>query len=159
MEYATIGGFIGVPLAILIFLKSDPSLVYLSACAGVTLQVTATEKLTSLLRGANINFLNTDTVSLLLLGIPILVAILLLRGTIVRSKMLFHLPAAICLGVLLAIAAVPHLSSSLVKQITTGQGWELLDKYGAIVIAVGAAFSIFIASVNTPKTDFGKKHK
>lgn len=159
MEYATIGGFIGVPLAILIFLKSDPSLVYLSACAGVALQVSATEKLTNLLRGAHVNFLNSDNISLLLLILPLLTAIFLLRGTIVRAKMLFHLPAAVCLGVLLAISAVPHLSVSLSKQIINGQGWVLLDKYGVIVIAVGVAFSIFIASVNTPKIDSGKKHK
>lgn len=158
MEYAAIGAFVGVPLLILLILKSDPSLVYLSACAGVALQSTVAARLTSALRGAHIS-LSLDTVSIILIALPILLAMFLLRGTIVRSKMLFHLPAALSLGVLLALAIVPHLSSSLTQQIVGSQGWDSVQKYGAIAVGIGVAFSIFIASVNTPKIDHGKKHK
>jgi hypothetical protein len=161
MVEALLAAFILLPFSLAVLLKSSGVWLFFSACVGAVLLNYVADDFISWcgfwVRGS----FSRDNISLALLLLPPLVTVMMTRHTLAkRSSFVLHAVPALCAGAIIALAAVPLLSSDLQVKISDSRAWYDFRSYQAAFIGLGSLYSLFLAWLTAPKhKEKGKKHK
>jgi hypothetical protein len=152
---------IAIPVVLILLLRSNGAIVFLSLCAGALL-VRFVGNEASLVGSAVGN--NSSTVSqyfqLSLLLLPVVLSTIFMRKTMTGPKMLFNIPAALAVGAVGVLLAVPLLPAGPQATITGLNGWTLLQRSKEIVVIAGVVASLVVLWITTPRNqEAHKKHK
>lgn len=156
-----LGAFVLVPLATFL-LRSNGALVFLSVCLGSVLAIYVAGDASSVISGASRSsaLATMQWVQLGLLVAPVILTILLTRKKLKGVKLILGTIAATAAGGLLALLAVPYLSSSVQANIHSSEVWHQLDNLQTAAVLTGAMLTIlyFFMTRWKPEKE-GKKHK
>lgn len=163
----TLGLIVLAPIAFLIALRVNATLVFLSLCLGSVLIQYVVGDANSL-----IDWLSTsnatpkihtsqDNLKLALLLIPVvLTSIFMIRTVRGNSKLALNVLPAIGVGLLGALLIVPLLPPGLAHNIVRTDLWDQLTKVQNIVVGASAVVCLLVLWMQRPKTGGeGKHHK
>lgn len=142
-----------VPVLLLLVLRTNAAIVFLSLCTGaLAVQFIGNEA--NLVGSAIGN--HSEAVSqyfeLALLLLPMILAALFLRKTMGGSKTVFNVVPAIGVGLVGVLLAVPLLPSGVQGTITSLEGWTLLEQSKEFVVMVGIVGSLVVLLVTYPRS-------
>ncbi len=153
---------IGLPIVLLVILRANAAVAFLALCAGSVLAQFVsgdTKSIFSSFVPAN----STTNLSIVQLGLlfgPVLLSAIFTRKSVSGAKMLLNLIAAMALGIVGALLAVPLLPGGVTHSITSQNLWSYVHQYQSVVVAVGVLISLFSLWFNKSKQDKDKKkHK
>jgi hypothetical protein len=148
---------IGVPVAVLMLLRVNASLVFLSTCLGaVLLKYVGTDVadfVNMFMPSVNVNYVN---MAMLLLP-PVLTTVFMIK-TVNGMKLVFNLLPALGSGFLLALLIVPLLSDTLAGQVQATHLWEQSQQLKSLVIGLSALVCLFFLWLQRPKHGKEGKH-
>jgi hypothetical protein len=159
-----------VPVIVLMLMRINAVLVFLSLCLGdVLVQFVAgdTRSFISLFASKNPKIVNASTsdikIALLLLPV-VLTAIFMIRTVKGRTKLMMNLLPAAGVGLLAALLIVPLLSPGLRYSITGSTLWQQVQRAEDLIVGVSALICLLVLWLQRPKTGkegkhHGKKHK
>lgn len=151
---------VAAPAVIAILLKSNAALSFLSLCAGFAVISFASNDLENLTGQLNFS-INSGTLNLAVLALPLLLTLLLTRRSFSGNpKLILNSVVALCAGGLLALVGIPLLSESVRTNFADSELWKNLQKIQSSVIGVGAFLSLLLIWFNSSKkSKVSKKHK
>ena len=158
-----------VPVVVLMLLRVNAALVFLSLCLGSVLTRFLGPDTNSLLglfsaHAPNNIGLSQITAQLVLLALPVIVTTLFMIKSVPKGfKLMFNLLPAIGVGSLAALLAVPLLPATTAHKIMTTSLWLQAMRAQDLIVGISALICIFaLLSVRPPKSHgdkHGKKHK
>lgn len=132
------------PLLLTFLLKSNAALGFLVLCAGFVLSTSVIGDLKHLLSQLNLST-TSSTIGIILLIVPLVITLLLTRGSAGKGlKFWLQLAAALAAGGLLALSVGPVLASSSQFDVTISSFWPNLQKVQSEIIGIGALVSLLI---------------
>jgi hypothetical protein len=154
---------VAVPALLLIVLRINAAIVFLSLCLGSVLVQFVGKDTSSFL-----NLFSTSTLvmhfgaSLLLLLLPVVFTMIIMIGT-VRGKfrIFMNVLPAIAVGVVGLLLAESYFTSGLQGAVSTTTAWTELQKVQTLVVGVSTIVSLLFLWVQRPKKsgkDEGGKH-
>lgn len=164
----TLAGLVLIPVAILMLLRINAALVFLSLCLGnVLVQFVAKDTITYLTLHSNqlpaqAANANDSTVKLILLLLPVLLTtIFMIRTVNGRSHLILNALPAIGVGILGALLVVPLLSPGLAHNIVASSLWSDIKKSQDVIVGASALVCLIVLWLERPKTGLkkGKHHK
>ena len=164
---ATLAAIILIPVVILLFLRINATLVFLSLCLGdVLVQFVATDansffQLFSAHLPAGIDKGN-NTVKIFLLLMPvILTSIFMIKTVSGKAKTMLNVLPALGVGLLGALLIVPLLPPGLSHNIVNSSLWHEVQKAQNLIVGTSALACLLVLWMQRPKTGgkHGKKHK
>lgn len=156
------------PIAVLLGLRINAVLVFLSLCLGnVLVQFVAqdADAFFSLLETSNITekvHTTNNTLQLLLLLLPVvLTAIFMIRTVRGTSRLLLNVLPALGVGLLGALLVVPLLPPGLSHNIVRSDLWHEVERAQNLIVGASALVCLFVLWLQRPKTGEAKhgKHK
>jgi len=149
---------IGVPIAILMVLRVNAALVFLSACLGAVLLkyvgADVADFMSMFMPAIDVNYVN---LAMLLLP-PVLTTVFMIK-TVDGMKLVFNLLPAFGTGFLLALMTVPLLSDTLAGEVQTTDVWQTMQQLQSLVIGLSALVCLFFLWLQRPKRHHGKLGK
>ncbi|MEO5627365.1 MAG: hypothetical protein ABIQ89_00550 [Candidatus Saccharimonadales bacterium] len=141
-----------IPAALLILLRTNAAIVFLSLCAGALLVKFAGNE-ASLVGSAigNNSLVVSQYFEVALLLLPVLLSAILLRKSMSGPKGVLNLLPAVAVGLVGVLLAVPLLPSTPQNAITSLNGWSMLEQSKEIVVVAGALVSLIALWVTHPK--------
>lgn len=141
-----------VPIVLLLVFRTNAAVVFLSLCAGaLAVQFVGNEA--NLVGSAIGN--HSEAVSqyfeLALLVLPALLSAIFLAKTMGGPKTVFNILPAIAVGVIGVLLAVPLLPNSLQTNITSLDGWTLLNQSKEFVVMAGIVASLVVLWITHPR--------
>jgi len=149
------------PAVLTFLLRSNAALSFLALCAGFVVISFASTDLKNLTGQLNFS-INSSTLNLILVGLPLVLTLLLTRKAFSGGvSRVLHIVVALCAGGLLALVTVPLLSDSVRANFANSNLWSDLHKIQAEVIGLGVFLSLLIVWAKSLKGGSGKskKHK
>ena len=132
------------PLGLTFLIKSNAALGFLVLCAGFVLSTSVIGDLKHLLSQLNLST-TSSTIGLIFLVVPLVLTLLLTRGSAGKGfKFWLQLAAALAAGGLLALSVGPVLASSSQFDVTTSGFWTSLQKIQSEIIGLGALISLLL---------------
>lgn len=147
---------VAVPIVMVVLLRANAALVFLSLCLGDVLQQFVARDTHSIVEAVRPEASDSFIRLGLLLAPAILTAIFMI-GTVRRRQMFFNILPAIGVGLLIALLGVPLLSSGLAVNIISSSAWQQLQRSQDIVVGLSALASLLFLWLQRPKTG-GKLH-
>ena len=150
-----------VPILAIMFMKANAAVAFMALSVGSVLSAYVAGDMTDVVtswQSGSAPLLVEQTVKLILLVTPLVLAILFSAGTIHGSKRAMHFIIAVTTGVLTALLVTPLLSADMQRQITALTVWHQFDSMQTLVIIVGASLSLLSLLGSRPHKE-GKKHK
>lgn len=145
------------PVLLTYVLKSNAALGYLSLAGAFTLITLGSAELKDLTGHLDIR-VDSSTLNLLLLMVPLLATLLLTRRAFRgQFKTALHLATALCTGGLLTLVSVPLLNASARTNFADSWGWTNLQKIQVPIITAGFLLSLLLVWFH--KAPRAKKHK
>jgi hypothetical protein len=151
----------GLPVLVLMLLRVNATLVFLSACLGaVLLQLVGAD--------ANDFFamflpaLSGNDLKLGLLLLPVVLTTIFMIKTVQGTKLAFNLLPALGFGFLLALLIVPLLPGGESFALRGSQIWHVAQQLQSLVIGVSALICLLFLWMQRPKNHHdkhGKHHK
>lgn len=164
-----LGAMVAVPVVVLMLLRANAALVFLSLCLGAVLvQFVApdTQSFADLFSAHNLSNAHpaSNTIHLSLLLLPVVLTTFFMIGTVRgRTKLLLNILPAAGVGLLGALLLVPLLSSSLQYNIVNSSLWSELQRAQDLIVGSSALVCLLVLWMQRPKTGgagkHGKKHK
>ena len=160
MPDVVLATLIFAPLVFTIVLKSNAALSFLVLCAAFTLITYGSADLRDLTGRLDLH-LDSGTLNLILLAVPLLITLLLTRKSFSgQLKSLLHSATALCTGTLLVLISVPLLNASSRSDFANNWGWINIQKIQTPIIAAGFILSAFLIWFGGhSKAKLHKKHK
>ena len=150
---------IAVPIILLMVLRINAALVFLSLCLGDVLAQFSTDEAGSTLTALGIH-LGSQTVNLLLLAVPVvLTTVFMIRTVNGSSRLLLNLFPAAGVGFLGALLIVPQLPPGLAENVTTSALWTQVQSAQVLIVTVSTLMCLLVLWVQRPKTGEGKHGK
>ncbi len=151
---------IAIPALILVLLRSNAAIVFLSLCAGALL-VRFVGDDAGLVGSAvgNNSVITGQYFQVILLLLPAVLSTIFTIGAMNGGKLLFNVVPAIAVGMVGVILTVPLLPSGPHDAITNLSGWWLLEHNKEIVVAVGVLASLVVLWVIHPKHHRRRHHR
>lgn len=151
---------IAAPLVLTFLLGSNAALSFLVLCTGFTAATYASGSTQHWLDhlSSSGQLLSTSAVSAVMIALPLLITLLLTRKHTPRQKFYREIIPALAAGGLLALALSPLLSDWLNIDFKSVGFWKQLQDQEAIIVGVGALFSLLVVWFVHGKKP-GKKHK
>lgn len=152
---------IAVPALLLMVLRVNAVLVFLSVCLGsVLLEFVASdgESFADLFAPSA----KGSTVNLVLLLIPVVLTTLFMLKTMHGGKLAINVLPSIGVGFLLTLLVVPYVSPGLAYSLMGSQTWHEIQKLQALVIGASAILCLLLLWTQRPKhhhDKHGKHHK
>ena len=157
---------VALPIAIIIILRINATLVFLSLCLGAVLaQFVSTDSstLTNFITTSNISYTLRPTYNtwrLVLLLLPVITTMFIMIKTVRgNSKMVFNVLPAIGVGFVGALLVVPLLPKSAAHEIISSPLWKQMSKAQAIIVGVSAIICLSMIFMMRPKNHDGKHSK
>ena len=163
-----LGAIVLVPLLLLMLLRVNATLVFLSLCLGdVLVQFVAGDasSFMSLLKSTHATPV-TDTVAsgnnlvrLVLLLLPVLLTTLFMIKTVKGAKLALNVLPATGVGLLGGLLVVPLLSAGLSHNIIASPLWLQVTRAQNLIVGSSALICLLVLWVQRPKTGGGdEKH-
>lgn len=161
----TLAAIVLVPVAILLFLRVNAALVFLSLCLG--------DVLVRFVAGDAGNFLTVhanqvpqqaanagnDTVKLVLLLLPVvLTTVFMIRTIRGNFRLILNILPAAGVGLLGALLAVPLLPPGLSHNIVNASLWSQAQNAQGLIVGGSALVCMFVLWLQRPKSGSGHKH-
>ncbi len=136
---------IGIPVLLILLLRSHGAIVFLSLCAGslLVLYYGNDASIVGNVIGNN-SFAVSQYSQLTLLLLPATLSLVILKGSMAGGKMLFNLIPAIAVGLVAALLAVPLLPYGAHNAITSTSGWKLLEHNQQLVVGASVLASLVV---------------
>jgi len=163
---AALGAIILIPIVLMVILRINSALVFLSLCLGdVLVQFVAPDansffqlfsaKVPSRLDTGN------DNLKLVLLLFPVvLTAIFMIRTISGKGKLLLNILPAAGVGLLGALLIVPLLPPGLSHNIVGSELWDQVQKAQNLIVGASALTCLLVLWLQRPHAGkHGKKHK
>jgi hypothetical protein len=164
----TLGAIVLIPIAFLLILRVNATLVFLSLCLGSVL-------IQYVLGDANsfVSWLSTsstapkihtsqDNIKLVLLLLPVvLTSVFMIRTVKGTSRLVLNALPAVGVGLLGALLVVPLLPPGLAHNIVRSDLWDQILKVQNIIVGGSAVVCLLVLWLQRPKTEskHHKKHK
>lgn len=161
---ATLCAIVLVPILILMVLRINAALVFLSLCLGdVLVQFVAkdtSEFLTLHSDKLPPSSAGSNTVKLILLLIPVvLTAVFMIRTVSGQSKLLLNLLPAAGVGMLGALLVVPLLPPGLAHNVVGSSLWSNVNRVQDLIVGASAVICLFVLWLQRPKAGHAKHGK
>lgn len=153
---------VAVPVLLLMILRVNAALVFLSTCLGaVLLQYVGSE--TNDFFHTFLPKVDPSDIKLGLVLLPVVLTSIFMVKTVKGNKLVFNLLPALGTGLLLTLLLVPLLPSGIDKNIVASQTWHQLQDAQALIVGISALLCLFFLWLQRPKTghdekQHGKKH-
>jgi hypothetical protein len=157
-----------VPVVLLMVLRINAALVFLSLCLGnVLVQFVAgdSNSFFSLLSSSHVTNpahrlqATNDTISLVLLLLPVvLTAIFMVRTIRGRGRLLLNALPSAGVGLLGALLIVPLLPSGLSHDVVGSSLWDQVQRAQDLIVGTSALVCLFVLWLQRPKTGGENKH-
>ena len=156
-----LGIMVVVPIVVLVLLRVNAAIVFLSLCLGsVLVQFAGSDahSLAKLFTGSKA--MNGYGVSLVLLLLPAVVTTIVMVGT-VRGKvrLLLNMLPALSAGLLAVVLAEPLVSPGLRGSLAKSSIWHYTQRADVLIIGFGAIFSLLFLWMQRPKHAGGESGK
>jgi xanthine/uracil permease len=157
----TLGLIAGLPIVLLMVLRINATLVFLSLCLGNLLVQFLGSDAHSLLdlaakRGHSTNM---QAIQLSLLLIPVvLTSIFMLRSVKGHAKLMWNLLPALATGIVGALLVVPLLPGGSQQAILSSNYWQELIKVQSLVVALATLICLLFLWMQRPKHEKEGKH-
>jgi len=159
----TLGALVLIPVIVVMFLRINAALVFLSLCLGDVLVQFVAKDTTDFLtlhanqvpQAANAGD-NTVKIALLLLPV-ILTAVFMIRTVHGNGRLLLNLLPAAGVGLLGALLVVPLLPSGLAHNVVGSPLWAQVTRAQDLIVGASAVVCLFVLWLQRPKTG-GRKH-
>lgn len=150
---------IAVPIALLIVLRTNAAIVFLSLCAGALL-VRFVGDDAGLVGSAigNNSVVVSQYAQVALLLIPVVLSAILLGKSMRGPKGLLNILPAIGVGLVGVLLVVPLLPTNLNEAITASDGWSIMQDNQQLIIVISVVVSLVALWLSHPKTGGKKKH-
>jgi hypothetical protein len=165
----TLAALVLVPVILLMVLRVNAALVFLSLCLGnVLVQFVAKDTVEFLTLHPNqvptqASTAGADTVKLVLLLLPVvLTAVFMIRTVHGNGKLLLNILPAAGAGLLGALLVVPLLPSGLSHNVVGSSLWTQVTNVQDLIVGASAVVCMLVLWLQRPKTGsgkHGKKHK
>lgn len=160
----TLIAIIAVPIIVLMALRINATLVFLSLCLGNVLTQFVADDAGWLMSLFSSNVpqagsVTESTIKLGLLLLPVILTSVFMIKTVRGSAKLFMnaLPAA-GVGLLGALLAVPFLPAGTAATITASPLWQEVNKLQDLIVGASALMCLFVLWLQRPKTGGDGKH-
>lgn len=160
----TLVAIIAVPIIVLMVLRINATLVFLSLCLGAVLTQFVADDAGFLMTMASSNVpqagsVTSASIKLGLLLLPVvLTAVFMIKTVRGSGKLLLNLLPAAGVGVLGALLAVPFLPTGTVANITSSSLWSELTKAQDLIVGLSALLCLFVLWLQRPKTGGQEGH-
>ena len=156
-----------LPVVVMILLRINAALVFLSLCLGDVLVQFVAPDANSLLSlfSANVSHTDTNTTKLLLLALPvILTAIFMIRTVHGGLRLLMNALPAVGTGLLAALLSVPLIAAGLRHNIVISPLWQQVQRAQDLIVGSSALICLLVLWLQRPKSGHaegkhGKHHK
>ncbi|MEK7599654.1 MAG: hypothetical protein AAB462_01290 [Patescibacteria group bacterium] len=154
-----------IPVVVLMALRINAALVFLSLCLGSVLVQFIASDATSFVElfsarapeGVDTG-VNTVSIALLLLPV-ILTAIFMIRTVQGKGRLALNLLPAVGVGLLGGLLIVPLLSPGLSHNIVNSSLWTETVRAQDLIVGVSALVCLLVLWMQRPKTGHSKHHK
>lgn len=150
--------FLIVPLAVLLVLRVNASLVFLSACLGAVLLHYVGDEASDF-SNMFLPLLGNNTFKVILVFLPVVLTTIFMIKTVRGASQLLNVLPAIGTSLLLTIMAVPLLPGSLVAQVQLSTTWDKIVQFQALIVGASALVCLFFLWTQRPKTGHDKHGK
>ena len=152
--------FVGLPIILGIILRVNPIYMYLSVVVGKVLLAfvgdDAAVAASGLIKGQNSQMFS----SLFLLVIPLILTMLLLRGSLHKTQILLLAPVFIAVGASLYIFALPQLTAGTIGTVLASEVGKTINSSQDLIIAVsGVIVVVAMWITNRPHHEHHKHQK
>jgi hypothetical protein len=163
----TLAGIVLVPIALLLFLRVNATLVFLSLCLGdVLIQFVAADAndLLSLLSASNARAAigsGNNTIKLILLLLPVVLTTVFMIHTVKgKLRLILNILPAAGVGLLGGLLVVPLLPPGLAYNIVGSSLWSEVQRSQDLIVGSSALVCLLVLWLQRPKTGNheGKKH-
>lgn len=161
-----LGAIVVAPVVLLLLLRVNATLVFLSLCLGsVLVQFVGSdpESVTSWIsvtQGASEINIDDATLKLILLLTPVILTTIFMIKTIKdNSRMILNILPSIGVGMLGALLVVPLLPVDLSQEIVDSSLWSEVLKVQNVIVGATALVCLLVLWLQRPKTGGDKKHK
>jgi hypothetical protein len=162
---ATLATIIILPLLLLMALRINATLVFLSLCLGdVLVQFVASDANSFFAlfqaHASQVGHADNSTIKIILLLFPvILTTIFMVRTVRGNAKLALNLLPAAGVGLLGALLAVPLLPAGLSHNIVHSSLWDQVQKAQNLIVGSSALICLLVLWLQRPKTGEGKHGK
>lgn len=148
---------IAAPVLVLMLLRVNAALVFLSACLGsVLLQYVGGDA--SDFFATFMPKVSTADIKLGLVLLPVVLTTVFMIKTVKGGRLFFNLLPAIGSGLLLAFLIVPLLNPAITKNVTSSETWHQVQALQALIVGVSALLCLFFLWLQRPKSSKDDKH-
>ncbi|HYH75461.1 MAG TPA: hypothetical protein VD735_05895 [Candidatus Saccharimonadales bacterium] len=136
-----------LPAALLVALRINAAMVFLSLCLGQVLVQFVAKDTDSLIRfiAPNAGSVSESTLYLVMLFLPVVLTCLIFLFSVSgRLKVTLNALPAIAVGALAVLLAVPLMTPSLQGQVQAMSYWDQLSAAQALIIGVGSLISLLL---------------
>ncbi|HVS58680.1 MAG TPA: hypothetical protein VHD60_03000 [Candidatus Saccharimonadales bacterium] len=150
-----LGLIVGVPALLILWLRINAALVFLSLCLGDVLVQFVANDANLMLSGVT-SRATPSNVKLLLLLLPAVLTMFFMVKTVKKSRLALNALPALGAGFLAALLIVPLLSAATADPIIHSDVWKQVQKLQDLIVGVSALVSLFFLWLQRPKA--GDKH-
>lgn len=160
----TLGLIVLAPVALLLFLRVNATLVFLSLCLGNVLVEFVGPEAVSFVEMFSANNptdvpTDNDTISLILLLLPVvLTTIFMIKTVRGHLKLLLNALPAAGVGLLGALLVVPLLPPGLSNNIVDSSLWTQVQNGQTLIVGASALVCLLVLWMQRPKTGHDGKH-
>ncbi len=163
---ATLGAIVLAPVVVLLLLRANAALVFLSLCLGdVLVQFTANDAssfLTTFSHSHTVTSITTSNsnVKIALLLLPVvLTTFFMIRTVHGSSRLLLNILPAAGVGLLGALLIVPLMPPGAAHSIIDSSLWNQVQKAQVLIVGGSALVCLLVLWMQRPKTGGHSKHK
>ena len=151
----------GLPVLLLMLLRSNAAVVFLALCAGLVLNdyIGADARFAASIVAPKSTSLITQAVSISLILLPAIVGMVELRKKVSGLKLALGIIPATTTGLLVALSVVPYLSPITREQIRALTLWHNIFDVRGLILGVGVLFSIVLLRPKHLSKEDKKHHK
>lgn len=162
-EYIMLGA-VSIVALILLILRTNTGVVFLTLCSGtILLEVTGSDVGLFASSVGKDSELAASLLKIAVLVLPALITALLLKKQVTSTKFFLTFIPAVCTGLLGILLVVPLLSLSLQTSVETTQFWDLLVQNKSTIVTVGIVASVVCVVMTVRRAhhsgEKSKKHK
>lgn len=157
----TLAAIILVPIVLMMVLRINATLVFLSLCLGdVLVQFVAPDANSFMsLFGSRGMSADSNTIKLILLILPVvLTAVFMIRTVKGSVRLLLNALPAAGAGLLGALLAVPLLAPGLSHSVMASSSWQQVQRAQDLIVGTSALLCLLVLWLQRPKTGGEEKH-
>lgn len=152
-------GLVIIPVVLLMVLRINAALVFLSLCLGDVLVQFVSDDAGSILGAIGIH-LGSQSVKLLLLAIPVVLTTIFMVKTVQGSRLLLNILPAAGVGLVGALLVIPLLPPGTAENIINSSLWQQVRNAQDMIVGLSALLCLFALWLQRPKAGShrSKKH-